>query len=65
MNDKQTHTGEFLLDLNVFFKSSIRLFMQKTIRKLGDIPARYKEVTGFLHKTEECKHRRSNRNHLG
>jgi hypothetical protein len=39
--------------------------MQKTIRKLGDIPARYKEVAGFLYKTEECKHRRSNRNHLG
>ena len=38
--------------------------MQKTIRKLGDTPARYKEVTGFLHKTEEYKHR-SNRNHLG
>jgi hypothetical protein len=46
-------------------KLSIRLFMQKTIRKLGDTLARYKEVTGFLHKTEECKHRRSNRNHLG
>ena len=42
MSDKQTHTGEFVLDLNVFFKSSIRLFMQKTIRKLGDIFARYK-----------------------
>jgi hypothetical protein len=39
--------------------------MQKIIRKLGDTPARYKEVTGFLHKTEKCKHRRSNRNHLG
>jgi hypothetical protein len=25
--------------------------MQKIIRKLGDTPARYKEVTGFLHKT--------------
>ena len=34
--------------------------MQKTIRKLGDIPTRYNKVTGFLHKTEECKHKRSN-----
>ena len=33
--------------------------------ELGDTPARYKEVTGILHKTEECKHRRSNGNHLG
>ena len=36
------YTGEVVLDLNVFFKLSIRLFMQKTIRKLGDIFARYK-----------------------
>jgi hypothetical protein len=42
MSDKQTHTGEVVWNLNVFFKSSIRLFMQKTIRKLGDIFARYK-----------------------
>jgi hypothetical protein len=42
MSDKQTHTGEVVWNLNVFFKSSIRLFMQKTIKKLGDIPARYK-----------------------
>jgi hypothetical protein len=48
-----------------FVKSSNRLFIQKTIRKLGDIPARYKEVTGLLYKTEEYKHRMSNRNHLG
>ena len=40
--DRQTHTGEVVWNLNVFFKSSIRLFMQKTIKKLGDIPARYK-----------------------
>jgi hypothetical protein len=37
-------------------------FIQKKIGKLGDTPARYNEVTGFLHKTEECKH---GRNHLG
>jgi hypothetical protein len=42
MSDKQTHTGEVVWNLNVFFKSSIRLFMQKTIRKLGDIFAKYK-----------------------
>ena len=42
MSDKQTHTGEFVWNLNVYFKSSIRLFMQKTIRKLGDIFIRYK-----------------------
>jgi hypothetical protein len=42
MSDKQTHTGKVAWNLNVFFKSSIRLFMQKTIKKLGDIPARYK-----------------------
>jgi hypothetical protein len=34
-----------------FVKSSIKLFIQKKIGKLGDTPARYKEVTGFLHKT--------------
>ena len=33
--------------------------------KLGDTPARYKEVTGFLQKTEEYKHRSSGRKHLG
>jgi hypothetical protein len=38
-----------------FVKPSIRLFIQKKIGKLGDTPARYNEVTGFLHKTEECK----------
>jgi hypothetical protein len=42
MSDKQTHTGEFVWNLNVMFESSIRLFMQRTIRKLGDIFARYK-----------------------
>jgi hypothetical protein len=42
MSDKQTHTGEVVWNLNVFFKSSIRLFMQKTIRKLGDVFVRYK-----------------------
>jgi hypothetical protein len=42
MNDKQMHTGEVVWNLNVFFKSSIRLFMQRTIKKLGGIPARYK-----------------------
>ena len=34
------------------------------IGKLGDTLARYKEVTGFLHKTEECKHRRTGKNQL-
>jgi hypothetical protein len=38
---------------------SIKLFVQKKIGKLGDTPAKYKEVTGFLHKTEECKHGRT------
>ena len=42
MSDKQMHTGEFVWNLSVIFESSIRLFMQKTIRKLGDIFARYK-----------------------
>ena len=42
MSDKQTPTGEVVWNLNVFFKTSIRLFMQKTIRKLGDILTRYK-----------------------
>ena len=32
---------------------------------MGDIPARYKEVTGFLNKREEYKHRRTGRNQLG
>jgi hypothetical protein len=36
------HTGEVLWNLNVFVKSRIRFFIQKTIRMLGDIPARYK-----------------------
>jgi hypothetical protein len=40
-------------------------FYTETIRKLGGTLARYKEVTGFLHKTEECKHRKSNKDHLG
>ena len=47
-----------------FVKLSIKLFIQKKIGKLGDTPARYKEVTGFLDKTEECKHRRTGRNQL-
>jgi hypothetical protein len=41
MNDKQTHTGEVVWNLSVIFESSIRLFMQRTIRKLGDIFARH------------------------
>ena len=48
-----------------FVKSSIKLFIQKKIGKLGDTPARYKEVTGFLHKTEECKHGRTGMSQLG
>ena len=48
-----------------FVKLSIKLFIQKRIGKLGDTQARYKEVTGFIQKTEEYKHRRSNSNHLG
>ena len=48
-----------------FVKSSIKLFIQKKIGKLGDTLARYNEVPGFLHKTEECKHRRAGRNQLG
>jgi hypothetical protein len=39
----------------VICQINIKLFIQKKIGKLGDTPARYKEVTGFLHKTEECK----------
>ena len=37
-----------------FVKLSIKLFIQKKIGKLGDTPARYNEVTGFLHKTEDA-----------
>jgi hypothetical protein len=48
-----------------FVKSSIKLFIQKKIGKLGDTLARYKEVTGFLHKIEECEHGRTGRNQLG
>ena len=48
-----------------FVKSSIKFFIQKKIGKLGDTPARYKEVTGFLHKTEECKQGRIGKNQLG
>jgi hypothetical protein len=44
-----------------FVKLSIKLFIQKKIGKLGDTPARYNEVNGFLHKTEE----RTGRNQLG
>jgi hypothetical protein len=45
--------------------TSIKLFIEKKIGKLGDTPARYKEVTRFLRKTEECKHGRTGRNKLG
>ena len=38
----QTDAGEVVLDLYVICQIEHRLFMQKTIRKLGDIPARYK-----------------------
>jgi hypothetical protein len=48
-----------------FVKLSIKLFIQRKIGKLGDAPARYNTVTGFLHKTEECKHGRTGRNQLG
>jgi hypothetical protein len=41
MNDKQTHTGVIMWNLSVIFESSIRLFMQRTIRKLGYKFARY------------------------
>jgi hypothetical protein len=42
MSDKQTHTQESSCGIWVsFYNSSIRLFMQRTIRKLGDIFTRY------------------------
>jgi hypothetical protein len=41
------------------------LFIQKKIGKLGDTPARYNKITGFLHKTEECKDGRTGRNQRG
>jgi hypothetical protein len=44
---------------------SIKLFIEKKIGKLGDTSARYKEVTGFLHKTKEYKYGITGRNQLG
>jgi hypothetical protein len=62
--DKQTrHKGMWIW--MQFVKSSIKLFIQKKIGKLGDTPARYNEVTWFFHKTVECKHGRTGRNQLG
>jgi hypothetical protein len=46
-------------------RGSIKLFIPKKIGKLGDTQARYKEVTGFLHKTKKYKYGRTGRNQLG
>jgi hypothetical protein len=65
VNDKQKRHMRFCRIWMKFVKSSIKFFIQKKIGKLGDTLTRYKEVTGFLHKTEECKHVRTGRNQLG
>jgi hypothetical protein len=44
-----THTGEFVWNLSVILQlKSIRLFMQRTIRKLGDIFARYNYILYYI-----------------
>jgi hypothetical protein len=61
--DRQTGQGS--VDLNVICQIEHQTFYTEEIGKLGDTPARYKQVTGFLHKTEECKHGKTGRNQLG
>ena len=60
-----TDLTHWSVDLNVICQIEHQTFLQKKIGKLGDRPARYNEVTEFLYKTEECKHRRTGRNQLG
>jgi hypothetical protein len=58
------YTREFGSQCNLSNHASNSL--QEKIGKLGDTPpARYNEVTGFLHKAEECKHIRTGRKQLG